>query len=101
MTLFDSGFHLNLPLLTINTISASIIGGLILGRVFFRKIHLKNKFLWNYIIQGYAFFLALFFARGLDSADYPRLIGLCILYTIFVGFIALGNFKGGDKGYEE
>jgi hypothetical protein len=70
--------------------------GFALGVIFFRAIHLKNRYLWNYLISGETFIWIMFFVRSFESTMYPSLIGVAILYVIFIGAIALGNYKGGD-----
>ena len=82
-----------------STIAFFGVGGFLLGRIFFRAIALKTRYLWNYLIVGWVFIILLFHSGlfhlgGLEINS--RWIEAGILYTLYIGFIALGNhqFRG-------
>jgi len=72
------------------------MGGFILGRVFFRTIELKTRYLWNYLITGWAFILLLFlvsiFSFGAIEMN-PRWVEAGMLFALYIAFIALGNHR--------
>jgi hypothetical protein len=76
------------------------IGGLILGYVFLRPLHYEIKRLWIPLIIGWTFLLLLFHSQAIypnNIHEFKEWAEAGILYTIFMGFVAIGNHRLGGE----